>query len=81
MGLHTDLNNTYVCGGMDEHNHEPNPEMVIARQVRHNIKERAVNEMIPVAMIHEQEISKPSIHSTTVAILPTCQEIGTFVRS
>jgi hypothetical protein len=81
VGLHTDLNDKYLCGGTAEHDHEPNPEMIIARQVRQNIKERTINEVIPIAMIYEQEILKPAVPSTTVAILPTCQEIGTFVKS
>lgn len=79
--VHTDLNDEYRCGGTAEHNHEPNPDMVLARQVRQNIKERAVNEVIPIAMIYEQEVSKPSVTTTTVAILPTCQEIGEFCKS
>ncbi len=80
MYVHTDINDTYVCGGVAQHNHESNPEMVTVRQVRDKIKERALNEIIPISMIYEQETSKTSINSTTLAILPTCQEIGTFVK-
>ena len=73
--VHTDLNNMYQCGGKSEHNHEPNPEMITVRQVRHNIKERALKEVIPIAMIYEQEISKISTNPTSLAILPTSEEL------
>ncbi|CAF1250261.1 unnamed protein product [Rotaria sordida] len=65
----------YLCGSKSEHNHEPNPEMITVRQVRHNIKERALKEVIPIPMIYEQELSKASTNPTTLAILPTSEEI------
>ncbi|CAF1349582.1 unnamed protein product [Rotaria sordida] len=75
MYVHTDTNDKYLYGGTAQHDHEPNPEMVEARQVRQNIKERALKELIPISMIYEEEIAKISNHSTTLAILPTSQEI------
>lgn len=62
-------------GDVPEHNHEPNLELVEARQVRQKIKERALKEMTPISLIDEQETSSTSISSTTLAILPTSQEI------
>ncbi|CAF4487910.1 unnamed protein product, partial [Rotaria sp. Silwood2] len=73
--LHTDTNNIYLGGDVPEHDHEPNPELVEVRQVRQKIKERALKEIIPISMIYEQETSHTSISSTTLAILPTSQEI------
>ncbi|CAF4381338.1 unnamed protein product, partial [Adineta steineri] len=52
-----------------------NPELVEVRQVRQKIKERALQEIIPISIIYEQETSKASISSTTLAILPTSHEI------
>ena len=73
--VHTDLNNTYLCGGKGEHNHEPNPDLITAKQVRHNIKERALKMVIPIAMIYEQELAKVSTNPTALAILPTSEQI------
>src|SRR4051812_35753937 len=57
LNIHTDINDVYISGGIDQHSHEPNPDMVTVRQVRDQIKERAVNEVIPISLIYEQEIS------------------------
>ncbi|CAF1221429.1 unnamed protein product [Rotaria sordida] len=77
--IHTNPNDVYVCGGTDPHDHEPNPDMIAARNIRNKIKERALQEIIPISMIYEQELSNSSINSTTIAILPTCQELGPTV--
>ncbi|CAF4171245.1 unnamed protein product [Rotaria sordida] len=77
--IHTNPNDVYVCGGTDPHDHEPNPDMIAARNIRNKIKERALQEIIPISMIYEQELSNSSINSTTIAILPTCQELGPIV--
>ncbi|CAF1182513.1 unnamed protein product [Rotaria sp. Silwood1] len=50
--------------------------MIAARNVRNNIKERVLKEAIPVSIIYEQEVSDSSINPTTIAILPTCQELA-----
>ncbi|CAF4050241.1 unnamed protein product [Rotaria sordida] len=68
--------NKKYCGGIEAHDHEPNPDMIAARIVRNKIKERAVQENLPLSMIYEQEVSNSSTNSTTTAILPTCQEFG-----
>jgi hypothetical protein len=81
MSVHTDSNDVYLCGGTDPHDHESNPEMIAVKDVRQRIKERVLHEMIPISMVYEQELSKTSITSTTMAIIPTSQEIGMFVRS
>ncbi|CAF3357487.1 unnamed protein product [Rotaria socialis] len=73
--LHTDTNDKYLGGDVPEHDHESNPELVEVRQVRQKIKERALQEIIPISIIYEQETSKASISSTTLAILPTSHEI------
>ncbi|CAF5206554.1 unnamed protein product, partial [Rotaria magnacalcarata] len=70
-----DTNDKYLGGDVPEHDHESNPELVEVRQVRQKIKERALQEIIPISIIYEQETSKASISSTTLAILPTSHEI------
>ena len=79
--VHTDLSNVYISGGKIEHDHEPNPDAIRARQVRQNIKERALKEITPIAVIYEEELAKASTNPTTVAILPTSQEICKFLRT
>ena len=76
--VHTDLNDVYLSGGKSLHDHEPNPDAITARKVRHNIKERAWKEIIPIPMIYEQEIAKVPPNSTAIAILPTSREICMF---
>lgn len=76
--VHTDLNDVYLSGGKSSHDHEPNPDAITARKVRHNINERALKEVIPIAMIYEQEIAKVSTNPTAVAILRTSREICIF---
>ncbi|CAF4006815.1 unnamed protein product [Rotaria sp. Silwood1] len=39
------------------------------------IKERALNELLPVSMIYKEEVSIVSRNPTTLAVLPTSQEI------
>ena len=78
--VHTNSNDVYISGGTEAHDHEPNPDMISARIVRNKIKERVVQENLPLSLIYEQEVSNSSINSTTTAILPTCQELGIFVK-
>ena len=77
--VHTNPNDVYLCGGVDPHDHEPNPEMIAVRNIKNKIKERVLQETTPISLIYEEEVSKPSIDSTTIAIIPTCQELGMFV--
>lgn len=74
--IHTNLNDVYIRGDLNPHDHEPNPDLISAREVRIKIKERAVLENIPISMIYEQEVANPSINATTVAVLPTNEELG-----
>ena len=39
--IHTDLNDVYLCDATDLHDHEPNPDIIAARNVRNKMKERA----------------------------------------
>lgn len=78
QSIHTDLNNVYIRGDLNPHDHEPNPDLISAKEVRIKIKERAVQENIPISLIYEQEIANPSVNATTIAVLPTSEELGNF---
>ena len=78
--IHTIATDVYIKGGTETHDHEPNPDTIAARIVRNKMKERIAQENIPVSMIYEQDVSNSSIDSTTIAILPTCQELGIFLK-
>ena len=73
--VQTTLNDLYLGGGTDSHCHAPNPELIEVKQVRHQMKERAINEMSSVGMIYDEEIAKTTMSSTALAIFPTNTEI------
>ena len=64
VSIHTDVMNVYVCGGIAEHCHQPNPEMFDVRNARQRMKER----------------SNPSVNSTSQAIFPTSLEMSTCLQ-
>ena len=53
--VQTTLSDLYLGGGTDSHCHAPNPELIEVKQVRHQMKERALNEMSSVGMIYDEE--------------------------
>lgn len=75
VSVQTLLNDLYVCGGTDAHFHPPNPELIEVKQVRHQMKERALSEMTPVGMIYDEEMTQASMSSSALAIFPTSTEI------
>ena len=60
--IQTDENDIYLCAGKDTHNHEANPELIQTTRLRQQIKQRVVDELIPINMIYEQEIAKASLY-------------------
>jgi hypothetical protein len=73
--VHTDINNNYLCGGKNEHEHAANPELIEVRQTRGEIKRRAMNELTPIGMIYDEEMSKTTMSSSAIAVFPTIHEI------
>lgn len=73
--VQTTSNDLYLGGGTDIHCHALNPELIEVKQVRHQMKERAINEMSSVGMIYDEEIAKTTMSSTALAIFPTNSEI------
>ena len=73
--VHTSLNDLYLNGGIDDHDHAPNPEKIEVNQVRQKMKVRALSEMTPVGMIYDEELAKVTMSSSALAIFPTNTEI------
>ena len=69
--IHTSLNDLYLGGGTDAHFHAPNSELMEVKQVRQQMIERALNEMTPVGMIYDEEMTKVVMTSSALAIFPT----------
>ncbi|CAM4924167.1 unnamed protein product, partial [Rotaria socialis] len=62
-------------GGKNAHEHAPNPELIEVQQTREKIKRRVMNELTPIGMIYDEEMSKTSMSTTAVAIFPTVHEL------
>jgi hypothetical protein len=73
--VHTDINNNYLCGGKNEHEHSVNPEAIEVQQTREQIKRRVMNELTPIGMIYDEEMTKTTMSSAAIAIFPTINEI------
>ena len=73
--VHTDMNNDYLCGGKNEHQHTTNPELLEVQQTRKQIKRRVINELTSIGMIYDEEMSKTTMSSAAIAIFPTIHEI------
>ncbi|CAF1514226.1 unnamed protein product, partial [Rotaria sordida] len=70
-----DINNNYLSGGKNEHEHTANPELLEVHQTRQQIKRRVINELTPIGAVYDEEMSKASMSSTAIAIFPTVHEI------
>ena len=73
--VHTTLDDSYLSGGIDLHDHAPNPELIQVKKLREQIKKRAIDEVMPVGMIYDEEMAKVSISTSATTIFPTNQEI------
>ena len=73
--VHTTLDDSYLSGGTDLHDHAPNPELIQVKKLREQIKKRAIDEVMPVGMIYDEEMAKVSMNTSATAIFPTNQEI------
>lgn len=81
MSVHTDENDVYLCGGKSDHDHEPNSDLIQAKRLRQQMKQRVLNELTPIAMIYEEETAKSSVDRTVLATFPTNQEICKFCKA
>ena len=73
--VHTDENDVYIGGGKEDHNHEPNDDLIGKRNIRQEMKQRVMNEATPISLIYEEELSKAALSPSGTATFPTHQEI------
>lgn len=78
--LHTDRNDVLIKVNGD-HCHPPEPEKIEVRTFKQTLKERAINETVPIPKIYDEEAAKAGLASSTIAILPSEREISTFMSS
>lgn len=75
MLVHTDENDVYIGGGKEDHNHEPNGDLIGKRNIRQGMKQRVMNEATPISLIYEEELTKAALSPSSTATFPTHQEI------
>ncbi|CAF3929308.1 unnamed protein product [Rotaria sordida] len=73
--IHTDLNNKYLAGGKNNHEHPPNPESIQVKQIHEKIKQRVITELTPIGKIYDEEMTKTVMNSAAVAIFPVVHEM------
>ncbi|CAM4872329.1 unnamed protein product [Rotaria socialis] len=73
--LHTDLNDVLVKVKGD-HSHPPEPDEIEIRKFKHNLKQRAIQETVPIPKIYDEESSRFCLTSLSIAILPAQREIA-----
>lgn len=76
--VHTDLNNKllFVSG---EHNHLLEPEDQQVRHFRGILKERVINETVPISKIYDEELVKAQFSPEVLAKVPLIHEIRTII--
>ncbi|CAF4007618.1 unnamed protein product [Rotaria sordida] len=69
------MNNKYLAGGKNNHEHPPNPESIQVKQIREKIKQRVITELTPIGKIYDEEMTKTVMNSAAVAIFPVVHEM------
>ena len=67
--IHTDTSNN-LLNTNGEHNHLPESEDFMVKKFRTVLKERVMNETIPIQKIYDEEIVKANFSSDTLASVP-----------
>ena len=75
--VHTTLEDSYLSGGINPHDHAPNPDLIEVKKIRQQIKKRVIDEITPVGMIYDEEMAKVSMSTSALAILLTSHGICT----
>ena len=73
--VHTSEDDSYLRGGKSLHDHESSSDFIETTRLRHQMKQRALNELTPINIIYEEEIAKASLNISALATFPTNQEI------
>jgi hypothetical protein len=72
--IHTDTNNN-LLNATSEHNHLLEPENLKVKQFRTILKERVINETVPIQKIYDEEIAKANFSSELLASVPLAHRI------
>lgn len=75
LSVHTDANDLYICGGNSDHDHQPNFDLIQAKNLRQQMKQRVLKESTSISVIYEEETAKAPIDRSVLAAFPTNQEI------
>ncbi|CAF3930279.1 unnamed protein product, partial [Rotaria sp. Silwood1] len=63
------------------HDHETNPDLIDAKCLRQQMKQRVINELTPIGMIYEEEMAKTPLSDSATATFPTNQVLyQTFAK-
>lgn len=63
--VHSDENDIYLCGGLVEHDYEPNLDLIQTTRSRQQMKKRVLNELTPTGVIYEEETMKASLNDSS----------------
>ncbi|CAF0883326.1 unnamed protein product [Rotaria sordida] len=70
-----------LSGGKSIHDHETNPDLIDAKCLRQQMKERVINELTPISVIYEEEMAKTPLSDSATGTFPTNQELyQTFAK-
>jgi hypothetical protein len=58
------------------HNHEPDSDLRVMKNVVHEMKSRAANESTPIPQIYREESRQLLNNPTAAALLPPCHELS-----
>ena len=75
--VHATLDDLYLRRETEPHEHAPNPELIEVKKVREQ-KKHAIDEVMSVEMIYDEEMAKVSMSTSAVAIFPTNHKICTY---
>ena len=65
----------YLRGGKSDHDHESSSDFIKTTRLRHQMKQRALDELASINVIYEEELAKASLSMSALAAFPTNQEI------
>jgi len=76
--IHTDNNNN-LLNKTSEHNHLLEPELLQVKRFRSALKERVVNETVPIQKIYDEEMVKANFPPEVLACVPLPQHIRMII--
>jgi hypothetical protein len=76
--VHTDLNNNFL-NTTGKYDHLVEPEEFEVERFRKFLKDRVVNETVPISKIYDEEIAKAQFPSETLASIPVICDIRKLI--